>query len=111
MKLKDGISPAVGAILTRQRDRLLRDLEELERDCFDKEPTLAGAKLEAVDPNHRADLAYILDTLCEVRPVLKNEPLRERVTAAINGMTYIIDRTRRAARGVQRTEGGSDARS
>lgn len=101
MKLKPDISNGVGKLLMKRRKELLRDLADLERDCFEPvDPTLAGGKLEAVHPNHRPDLAYILDTLCQVKPVLKNEPLREQVEASINGMRYIIQRTREAARGV-----------
>jgi NTP pyrophosphatase (non-canonical NTP hydrolase) len=61
------------------------------------QPTLAGGKLEPVHPNHRPDLRYVLDTLCMVKPVLKNDPLRQQVEASINGMGYIIRRTEEAA--------------
>jgi hypothetical protein len=70
------------------------DVAETERM---ERTTLGGGKLEPVHPNHRPDLRYILDTLQMVRPVLKNEPLRQQVEASITGMVYIIKRTEEAA--------------
>lgn len=82
-----------------------RVLDVAEKERLER-LTLSGARLEAVHPNHRPDLRYVLETLVMVKPVRKNEPLRKQVEAAINGMVYIIKRTEESARGVPASDGG-----
>jgi hypothetical protein len=93
--------PLLGTMLTKQLGMAAVFMHEKL-----SEPTLGGGRLDPVHPNHRADLRYVRETLQMALPALKNTRLREQIEAAINGMTYIINRTEEAAtRGVK---GGSD---
>ena len=50
----------------------------------------APAAGDALDPNHRADLHYILDVLGRVA---KAAPKDQELAAALNGMRYVVSRT------------------
>ncbi len=53
-------------------------------------PAPAPAAGDALDPNHRPDLHYILGVLDRLA---KPAPKDQELTAALNGMRYVVSRT------------------